>query len=374
MKISIDIKNKLDLSFKKNNFEILFIVFRNGICRPPRSHVYTARDLSTIPTSRKNSHQKHPINMTAEQEQITGRVVAKNVVEFDIRDAKALDWNEYSLAVGYGLGVAILGPMDNKTKSWNLQKSYEYLGKQVLRLRFKGDQIVTTHPDFTLSVLTLSEDPSQPNSVERLGTDSSRGHHAWINDVDCSPQGHVASTGSDKRLILWANGSFESFMLKSTGLAVKFWEDNESDRLLILETGGKVRVFDWRKSQWLVTIFVNAPVRGLGLYDGDVVAVGLGWWKSYHLPSLRGGCGYTYPYDDGSHVGGESSDLIAYSSSRYVAYGGPSGVTFFDIANAGEHGVKTELDLNVPPTAVALRPQGDLCALTTAASLFIFER
>jgi WD40 repeat protein len=314
--------------------------------------------------------------MTLEQSDVVnGKVVTKNVAELEIRGVNCLDWNDNILALGHELGVTVLSPSLNSSNPWSFEKSYEYLRKPVLKLRFRGSKIAAVHADRTISEISLSSDPSLPNALLKLG--GSLGHQSFINDVDISPQGYIASTGDDKKLILWTDGQPTApYRLASPGLAVKFWEDQDSDRLLVLEEGNKIRIFDWRKGQWVVTVFVGpeASIKGMGIYDGDIIAIGQGWWKSYHLPSLKGGAGYTFTYDDGAHVGGTSTDLVAYSNSRYVAYGSPSGVIFHDIGNAGEHGVKIEFDLSTEIQAIALRSQGDLCALSTATSVYLFKK
>lgn len=315
--------------------------------------------------------------MTLEQlDRIIGKLVSRNVTEIELRGISCLDWNDKVLALGHELGVTILSFSDSKSgNQWSFEKSYEYLRKPVLKLKFRGNKLVVIHSDYTLSELTLCADPLQPNTVVNLG--GSLGHHDFINDVDISPQGNIASTGDDKKLIIWDDGEVAaSYPLASRGLAVQFWEDHDTDRLLVLEDANKIRIFDWHKGQWIVTVFVGpeTPVASMGVYDGDVIAVGQGWWKSYHLPALKGGAGHTFTYDDGLHVGGTSTDLVAYSKSRYVAYGTTSGVIFHDIGNAGEHGTKVEYDLNTEIQSIALRPQGDLCALSTAASLYLFEK
>src|SRR5699024_4662431 len=162
------------------------------------------------------------------------------------------------------------------------------------------------------------------------------------------------------------------FRLSDAGLKVKFWDENDSDRVVVLEGGNKIRVLDWRKGQWLLTIYPSTldpsdpfggSVQDIGIYNSEITVVGdRMWWKRFHIPSLTGGCGHTPPTDQGRLVSNNGRDGFYCLAGRYVGYAESSESSIYDFVTGGEHGSHVDLQLN-QVTGLALRNRGDVLAI-----------
>ncbi len=135
------------------------------------------------------------------------------------------------------------------------------------------------------------------------------GHSADVNGIDVSPSGIVASVADDRLLLIWENGVPSSFQLNSIGKVVKFWEDGDGDKVIVVEAGNVIRVLDWRKNQWLYSIYPgqfgscsdvgSAVIRDVTTINDHIIVTGNGWWKSYDPTKLKGGTGYTPATEEG---------------------------------------------------------------------------
>ncbi|CAN6627700.1 hypothetical protein TRVA0_011S01838 [Trichomonascus vanleenenianus] len=287
---------------------------------------------------------------------------SRSLVEHDMEtEILSVDWNDSgdTLAIGHGLGVTIYDPIDQT-------KSYQHLGLEVNHVRLRGDHVAAVHPNHTISYLNL-------NTSEIVTLGGSRGHDSFVNAVDISPEGLVASVGDDRTVLVWEGLQPRSFRLAAPGLAVRFWDDSDSDRLVVLEQGDKVRILDWRKGTWLLTVFPGKPVKAIGVHNGDLVVVGDGWWNKYNIPSLSGGCGYTPPTDSAQIISSNrGSDSVYVTAGDFIAHASTREVNLYDLETPSEHGISAQCDVS-EVRALALHPQGNALAVASNHSLFILN-
>lgn len=280
-----------------------------------------------------------------------------------------LDWSSdgQSLAYGHSLGVCILTrqpPSDGAHESgfqahWQCTKSYQYLGSPAEIVRFEGVFVAAAHPDYTISLVDATS-----GELSRLV--GSNGHRAAISDIDLTSNGLVASVGLDRNLVVWENGTAFRFRLDGPGQKVRFWDDNNSDRVVVVDGTNRIRILDWRRGSWLLTIYTGqdcGPIQEIGIYNNDVLVIGDGWWKRYNLSSLSGGCGYTHPFDSGTlGATSHSKGMYKFSRNQHIGYASGSGAAIYDLVSFSEHGSQVEYSIPSPRT-IALRPRGDVLAV-----------
>lgn len=320
-----------------------------------------------------------------------------NVIQYSVGSAvHCMDWNDQALAYGHDLGVSILTRQIEPTekssglpfefqRKWPFQYSYQHLGLPSENIRFTGNYLAASHSDHTVSYINLDQ-----GEVKTLG--GSSGHRSFINDLDISYDGVVASTGDDRNLLIWEDSNNKPphlFRLSSVGLKVRFWDDNDSDKILVLEAGNKIRVLDWRKGQWLLTIYPSTldstspfggNVKDIGIFNSEIVAIGNGWWKKFYIPSLTGGCGYTPPTDQGRLISvknndnndGNDDDGLYSLSGRYIGYAADSEASIYDLVTAGEHGSHVSLHLD-QVSAITLRERGDILAVASGDKITLIK-
>lgn len=305
-------------------------------------------------------------------------------------EAYCLDWQDDSLVYGHDLGVVVLMRFTDPVYSnnlptefqrrWFFKKTYVHLGEEVSAVRMRGNIIAAAIPTSnTISVYDLS-------TKKHLKLGGLSGHQSFINSIDISADGQfIASTGDDRNLFIWENGSPRSFPLAGTGKIVKFWEGPEGDRVIVLEAVNKIRVLDWKKSEWLFTIHpaqsgccgpASGSVKDIAVSDGDILAIGLGWWKRYNLETLSGGCGYTIPSAENRFSKAPSSSATAVSSDgSLVGLVTPTTCYIHDpsLDSRGTFSLNYQLPAAGEITGVALRNRGDILAIANGKLLTLVK-
>lgn len=236
-----------------------------------------------------------------------------------------------------------------------------------------------------------SDTPSSAG-IEKKVLGGSRGHSSYINSVDISPEGLVASTGDDRRLLLWdESGSPQNFPLDGAGKLVKFWSAPFGDVLIVLEAGNKIRLLDYNKSEWILTIYpgqagccgpMTGNVRSFFVNNNYLYAVGVGWWKKYDLTNVQGGCGYTQPVVEESFITKPDKFSFVVTSSLGSSGNGSSSDTTIGVASQNTQYIydtakedSTKLyALNYTLSsdeiaAAAIRNEGDLLAIASGKLL-----
>lgn len=292
-------------------------------------------------------------------------------VEFNLEcTIHCLDWSpDNSIAFGHDLGVGLLEQAESPVvmpteiqRQWTLTKRYFHLGKRVNIVRAKAGCLATAHPDNSISVL-------KDGSIRQFG--GTRGHSDKVTDVDISTTGIIASTGNDRYVLVWEESIPRSFRLSGMGQKVKFWNDGDSDRLIVLESDDKIRILDWRKGQWLLTIYPGKKVDDIGVIGGDLVAVGNGWWKKFNINSLTGGCGYTPPTDEGRLMTNGSSNGKMALNKYFAAYASNDEADIFDLRNASEHGPQMQFN-DRQVNAMALNTDKETLAVASGSCLLLY--
>lgn len=303
-----------------------------------------------------------------------------NVFEYSVDGAVyALDWFEDSLAYGHDHGVTILSrtfdPINSSglpsefQRQWSFRKSYQYLGQAADFIRFRGDYIAAAHnADYSISLIHL-----ETGEVTSLTGGS--GHASFINGIDISDDGLVVSTGDDRNLVIWENGKpIRTFRLTSPGLDVRFWDGGDSDLLAVLEAGNKIRILDWQKGQWLLTIYPGGAfkegetVKSIGVVQGEVVAIANMSCKRFRIRTLSGGCGYTPASDELKPSSDYKNWSVAYSQTNYVAYVSSNDIYFYDLHRSDEHGLYINYGVD-DITCTALRSRGDVLAIASGNTI-----
>lgn len=300
-----------------------------------------------------------------------------------------MDWKDDSLVYGHDLGVVILTRHSDLAYSnslptefqrrWFFKKTYIHLGQEVSIVKIRGNIIAAVHPtDETISIYNL-----ETQVTNKLGGLS--GHSSYINSIDISADGqYIVSTGDDRNLFIWENGKPRSFPLAGTGKVVKFWQGPDGDRVIVLEAVNKIRVLDWKNSEWLLTIHpaqsgccgpASGSVKDIAISNGDILAIGLGWWKRYNLATLAGGCGYTIPSSENRFAKASPSSVTAVSAnSSLIGVVSPSASYIHDPSNdsSGTFSINYTLPAD-EITAAALRNRGDILAIANGKLLTLVK-
>lgn len=300
--------------------------------------------------------------------------------------AYTLDWQNDTLVYGHETGVTVLNRHADPAhannlptelqRRWLFRKEEIDLGQEVAIVKFRHDIIVAVHED-TISVLNIAT--GEKYTLE--------GHTSYINSVDISSDGKtIVSTGDDRMLIVWdESGQSIKFPLDGTGKVVKFWEGPAGDRVVVLEAVNKIRLLDWKKSEWLVTIHPaqsgccgpsSGSVKDIAVTgSGDILAIGLGWWKKYVLSTLSGGCGYTIPNAENRFSASSQNSVVAVSKNgQLISLAGNNSVMIHDPSNEFSSSIFS-LNLNLPGeiTGLALRDRGDILAVASGRQLSIVK-
>lgn len=306
------------------------------------------------------------------------------VIEYNLNTRiHCVDWNEQSLAYGHDLGVSILTretePSEKTSglpfafqRQWAFRTSYIHLGLAAENIRFKGQYVAASHSDYSISYIDLAK-----GEVTNLG--GYRGHRSFINGLDISYNGVVASIGDDRNLLVWEDVQQppQHFRLSGSGLKVGFWDESDSDWLVVLEAGNKIKILDWRKGEWLFTIYpttldattpYGGNVKDIGVFNSEIIAIGEGWWKKFHIPSLTGGCGFTPPTDKGRLISDNSRNGLYSLSGRYIGYSNTQESSIYDLVTASEHGSHVDVQLN-QITSLAIRERGDILAIASGTNI-----
>lgn len=302
-----------------------------------------------------------------------------------------MDWDNDTLVYGHERGVTVLSRyIDTNTtnqygtelqRQWAFTKNDIDLGQEVSIVKIQEDILVAAHPDdHTMTVLNIST-----GEKIKLG-ENNNGHSSYINSIDISSSGkYILSTGDDRNLIIWENEKPQTFTLAGTGKVAKFWEGSDGDRVIVLEAVNKIRVLDWKKSEWLLTIHPaqsgccgpsSGSVRDITtIPNGDILAVGLGWWKRYTLTALSGGCGYTVPSSESRFVKTASNPGLCVSgNASFIGIVTPSVSYIHDPERESQHTFSLNYKLPAQEiTGLALRDHGGYLAIATGKLLTIIR-
>lgn len=150
--------------------------------------------------------------------------------------------------------------------------------------------------------------------------------------------------------------------------------------MIVLEAGNKIRILDWRKVEWLLTIYPGqggccgpstGSVKDFFVVGGFLYTVGIGWWKKYDLSNISGGCGFTAPIAEFQFARGSNySPFIATTSSSFI--GMATSLSQYIHDSSKESDPTYVLNYKLPAddiTAAAIRPQGDVLAIANGRLL-----
>lgn len=320
--------------------------------------------------------------------------------------AECLDWYDDHLVYGHDLGVTVLSRIRDTRltssyptefqRNWSFDKVHFHLGKPVELVKMYESLIACVHYNHEITVINAQRTSSETRGLT-LDKDTrtlggSGGHSSYINSVDISPDGLIASTGDDRRLLIWdQNGIPQNFPLEGSGKLVKFWSAPYGDIIIVLEAGNKIRLLDYTKSEWILTIYpgqagccgpASGNVRSFFVNNDFLYVVGIGWWKKYDLNNVKGGCGFTQSEQNGVFVTRPNNQSIAVTPS----YNSGSAITsviglvseraqyIHDTSKDNEQ--TFELKYTLPSdeiTAAAIRNEGDVLAIASGRYLTLLR-
>lgn len=139
-----------------------------------------------------------------------------------------------------------------------------------------------------------------------------------VSAVDVSANGYVVVAGDDKTVCIYNSNDLKSsepshrFKTATIPTLVKFWIDHDSDKLIIVENGTTLHIYNWRFGRWMHTIYPKPFTTSLKPFIKDVfvrstelvVVEDTGLMKTYELDSLKGGAGYTFPSSQTQQLNG----------------------------------------------------------------------
>lgn len=273
-----------------------------------------------------------------------------------------MDWNGNLLALAHDSGCSILTPIPAASPiarnlpsglqtQWTFQCSLVKASSSVVHVRFTSQFLVMAHEDRSLTV------------VNHLGSSKEKHypvHHTDdINGIDVSEDGLVVSCGDDRQVIVWDHeGQHSVTHLDNIPTMVKFWMDQDCDKLIIVENGTTLKVMDWRKQQRLYTIYPTTFAQGATpvikdviVQGGELVVVGDGWWKRYNPAELQGGAGFTFANSEGQLSGWSVGSTYIQSSTKPLIGGvGSDRSSFYDLCD--RTGKSHQFKMLLPSVAV----------------------
>lgn len=250
------------------------------------------------------------------------------------------------LAYGHENGVSVLTPIPKDTQisknlpsslqqEWVFQVTNIPLHSLVTHIKFTSKYLVACHDDNTITLINHLDE-----SKVRLGVEGTQTHTGEINSVDISENGTIVCAADDKIVIVWEREESRVFYLDNIATLVKFWTDKDGDKIIVVENGNTVKVLDYKKNQWLYTIYplsysANAQpsINDVLIHNDRVIVVGNGWWKEYDTELLNNGAGYTLPNGE-SQLAGWLLNSKYISSKSKPLIGGISNdrSSFYDLA------------------------------------------
>lgn len=310
---------------------------------------------------------------------ISGSKKRSPILEYTLPvDARCVDFTDDGLVVGHSQGVLFLARQDNGDQQPIFASIYQHYGLAVDSVKSSGPYLAATHPDYSISFQIRA--PGREQAPWRF--EGSHSHDSFVNAVDISTDGVLASTGDDRQVIVHdSDQNTQIYPLSQRGLDIKFRVNQQSDQLVVLEAGNKIRILDWNKGLWLVTIFggMPDPIREIGVLNSSILTVGAGWWRSYRLETLAGGCGYTQPDNQGQLLGSavlkhgngsnNEKEMSAVSSDgRFVANVNTTAIDIHDIVSSGGRGIEVSYKFSGAITASAVR-NGGIVAIVSGKTL-----
>lgn len=277
-----------------------------------------------------------------------------------------MDWNGDMLALAQDSRITILSPVPKTAplaknlpsqlqQEWVFQVSVVPM-KAATQLRFTSKYIVASLESGEIVVINHLD-----GSQLQLGVS---GHASDINSVDVSDSGLVVSCDDDSRVVIWEYGKpVKTAYTNGIPTLVKFWLDKEADKILVVEDGKRVKIYDWRKDTWLATIYPLPDAQNCKPYildvtilNGNVVVIGDGWWKEYNTTTMQGGAGYTYPTTEESLSGWiADSKYISSNTAPLIGSIGNDRSCYYDLTSRAGQGQQFKLQLpsvSVPAGAI----------------------
>jgi hypothetical protein len=248
-----------------------------------------------------------------------------------------MDWNGNLLTYAHDSGVSVLSPIPKESQlAKNLPSDFQQ--EWVFQLTNVKTSSPVTHVRFTSKYLVVAQEDRKIVVVNHLdgsriqygsSTDQERAHSDDINSIDVSDDGLVVSCGDDRKVIVWESGHAKVAHVDNVPTLVKIWMDQDSDKIIVVENGASVKVLDWRKNEWLYTIYPQPFVQGTKpnildvlTQNGKVVVIGEGWWKEYNPLELQGGAGFTYANSEGQLSGWTVNSKYISCHSKHSLIGG----------------------------------------------------
>jgi len=278
--------------------------------------------------------------------------------------ATSIDWSGDLLAYGHDNGISVLTPIPKDTQisknlpsslqqEWVFQVTNIPLHSLVTHIKFTSKYIVAAHDDNTITLINhLNE------SKTKLGDDGKRFHTGEINSIDISDNGTVVSTSDDKSIIVWEKDESRVFYLDNIATLIKFWTDKDGDKLIVVENGIAIKVLDYKKNQWLYSIYplpysTNAQpvINDVLIHNDKIIVIGDGWWKEYDPETLTNGAGYTSPNGESQLSGWIVNSKYIYSKSKpFIGGISQNKSSFYDLsANSNQ---MHQFKLQLPSTEV----------------------
>lgn len=313
--------------------------------------------------------------------------------------ALSLAWSKDRLVYGHEQGVTILtrhkstsnDDSNGFASEWTFVASQFHLGLSCELIATAGNYVATVHDDSTISLINLAEEDENGNAVET--SPPKKGHWDFVNSVDVNSEGVVASVGDDRQLLISSAHDTHKIKLEGAGRYVKFQEDC-GDHLVVLEGSNRLRVFDWRKLEFLYTVYSNDVVGGSkkigccgpptavkavalanGSGDSDqLLVLGNGWWRKYLSRSLQGGGGHTVPHAQGELYGSRQlqNALVCTAGVGHAAVVSAKTTFFYTIGN--EKGWEVPHVFVSGLHAAAARIEGDMVAVSSGKQLTLLRK
>lgn len=256
----------------------------------------------------------------------------------------ALTWFNRDLLVGTSDGkLKILSPVEmeaNYSLTSELQREHIFEVSDIQLGQYSSVDFVRATGKYTLvgsaqdaPVLLIGE-----GTTQRFGSEG-------VTAVDLTDDGVVAVTGDFKRVRVYNGVKYCDVRLENVGLGVKFATIFGRDCLLVVEAGGIIRVLDWKKLEWLATVYTVAyDLSSSANFVGEffvseefLVVIGTtGGLAKYDLSGLKGGAGYSEPDQKGSLNGFSTvkSQAVVVARRGSVVYHVTSGgVKYFDLSS-----------------------------------------
>ncbi|KAH3669166.1 hypothetical protein WICMUC_005005 [Wickerhamomyces mucosus] len=284
---------------------------------------------------------------------------------------RSIDWNGNLLALGHKEGITILAPIPSNSQiaknfpnkfqqDWIFQINKISTKSPVNKLRFTSKYLISSHEDNSIGIF------NQQTGLEiKLNTSI---HKDEINNLDISNNGGFIVVSSDDKIVsifdLNKTNNKPIFTIKLDNIPtlIKFWIDNDYDKLIIVENGNVVKIYNWKLSKWLISIYPISYSKNLKPFIKDVIILNnkitiigeSGYIKKYDLNNLKGGAGYTFPNESFQLSGWLNNSKYISSNSKPLIGGiNVDRCSFYDFnTNSNTHQIY-QFKLNLPSLSIS---------------------